>query len=213
MSIIIEDGGNTDYISVLLFGLFYKGNDDILSIEPLDRNVIYLQSLIKIKFVDEIRDDKCVFGSVLNEIRNYLVLECGYDIDIYEKQDIIKLWEFLSKKIPIKQKIINIFLEENNNNKNFYFDEKTKDGLIIFTINRKNDEELDIWNVLDDWICQTIICKNNNDYYCLIRDKKKWFKFSDKNIPCVNEIQLKNFECAIKKECVMVIYKKIGCIY
>jgi len=214
-SIIIENGGNTDYISTLFVALFYKPIkllDDILELKPNVSKFIYLQSLIKIKFVDELRSEKCIFKDVINEIRNYICI--FYDFgknNFYDRKNIYDFYNFILSNISFRQYCFNIELNKDSCITD-YFEHKnfSLDNIIVFTIKRNENHKLDIWNILDNnWICQSIICEKDNHYYCIVRNKKKWLKFDDLTIPSIFEINLKDYEDDIKQECYMIIYKPI----
>lgn len=215
MSIIIEDGMNTSYISSILVALYYiKVNqfEQILECYPISTNFLYLQSLIKIKFVNELRENKCIFSESLNEIRNYMILECGWGGDKpFDDKNVIDFYNFLTQFTSVQQYSIILNIESDCNNANYINDINClSDSVLIYIINRLNESKLDIRNIINDkWICQSIICKDDNHYYTIIRNGKEWFRFSDRDVPSIISINLKDYEDDIKRQCVMIIYRPI----
>ncbi|AYV81271.1 MAG: ubiquitin carboxyl-terminal hydrolase [Harvfovirus sp.] len=97
----IENGLNTCYIDALLMSLFYKHSshlDGLLMSEPKDPMHIYLQEIIKIKFVDKVRKNISVCADVMNEIRTYACI-CGWKQnspeELFEQQDVNEFYTFL----------------------------------------------------------------------------------------------------------------------
>ena len=107
---VVENGFNTCYIDSLLMALFYKPStylDSLLHADPKDLNCIYLQEIIKNKFVDFVRKNNSVMADVINEIRIY-AHECGwlagvpneYD-ELFEQQDVNEFYSFLLDVINV----------------------------------------------------------------------------------------------------------------
>ena len=98
---VVENGFNTCYISSLLMALFYKPSylDNMLQQEPKNPDLIYLQELIKTKFVDKVRNGVSVLSDVMNEIRTYANI-CGWLKDIpnelADQQDVNEFYGFLA---------------------------------------------------------------------------------------------------------------------
>ena len=96
---IIENGINTCYIDSLLVALFYQQSaiDDILNHDPKDACMIYLQELIKSRFVEKMRHRVSIGTDDINMIRNYAVQNgwCNDSCDIYEQQDVSEFYNFL----------------------------------------------------------------------------------------------------------------------
>lgn len=110
MYFIIEDGYNTSYISALFVGLFYEKTniERIFLLDKLqsDNHFIYLQKLIKHKFVENIRNNISVPASIVNEIRNYAYL-CGWKSELpidhfMEEHDVVSFLEFLLSTFKIQ---------------------------------------------------------------------------------------------------------------
>lgn len=107
---IVENGLNTCYIDSLLMSLFYKPStylDSLLHSEPKDPNTIYLQEIIKYKFVDQVRKNNSVLADIVNEIRIY-AHECGWLVgipneydELFEQQDINEFYSFLLDVINV----------------------------------------------------------------------------------------------------------------
>lgn len=98
---VIENGYNTCYIDALLMSLFYKPScylDGLLISEPKDPIHIYLQEIIKTKFVDKVRKNISVCADVMNEIRTYANI-CGWKQnlpeELFEQQDVNEFYTFL----------------------------------------------------------------------------------------------------------------------
>jgi len=82
---IVEDGYNTSYMDSLFMGLFYTPSlieNIILNNIPKKIDNIYLQEIIKDKFVDIIKNGKSVLFDTINEIRNIFVMYRWLDYDI-----------------------------------------------------------------------------------------------------------------------------------
>lgn len=65
-----------------------------------------------------------------------------------------------------------------------------------------------------EWYFHAAICHVGNNvrdghYYALLLKDNKWFIFDDKQIPCLNEVNMDNLNVVlkIKQECVFLIYK------
>lgn len=96
---VVENGINTCYIDSLLVAMFYKTScmDDLLNIDPKDASAIYLQELIKTKFVDIIKKNYIVTSNIMNEIRNYAHISgwCESSTFIDEQEDVSEFYHFL----------------------------------------------------------------------------------------------------------------------
>jgi len=122
---IVENGLNTCYIDSLLMALFYKPStylDNLLITEPKDPNYIYLQSIIKLKFVDVVRKNISITADVINEIRIFSNI-CGWKYDmpdeLTEQQDVNEFYTFLMDKmntplIEIQRQTISEALTDKN---------------------------------------------------------------------------------------------------
>ena len=99
---IVENGLNTCYIDALLMSLFYKPSiylEGLLISEPRDPSFMYLQDIMKVKFVDQVRRNVSVTADVMNEIRIYANV-CGWKADcdpdeLFEQQDVNEFYTFL----------------------------------------------------------------------------------------------------------------------
>ena len=102
-SFIIEDGYNTSYITSLFTALYYKNSciEATLSKDTNNIAFIYLQELIKTKFVDPMRKCYTVPLSSINEIRNYSMIN-GWDVDFRNigsflcEKNVVDFYDFLS---------------------------------------------------------------------------------------------------------------------
>ena len=165
---IVENGFNTCYIDSLLMALFYKSStylESILHTYPKNFDVIYLQEIIKNKFVDQVRKYNSIMADVINEIRLY-AHECGWlsDNELFEQQDVNEFYSFLLNTVnaPLIEIQRQTFSEELDN-KNGIGESETIP--FINLIVPDNCTEISIKTMLNNWM-------NNNeiktDYYkCL----------------------------------------------
>lgn len=99
---VVENGLNTCYIDSLLMALFYKKCafiDCMLINDPKNPEYIYLQEIIKLKFVDQVRRNISITADIVNEIRIYANI-CGWlqnrdNNEIFEQQDVNEFYTFL----------------------------------------------------------------------------------------------------------------------
>lgn len=103
---VIENGFNTCYLDSLFIAMFYSPSiiSKILDVEPKNYNSIYLQELIKIKFVEPIRRHYSINGGTMNEIRNYSY-DCGWGKNIKfidEQMDVSEYFIFILNMFSAK---------------------------------------------------------------------------------------------------------------
>jgi ubiquitin C-terminal hydrolase len=96
---VVENGYNTCYMDSLLMALFYTPSHIehmLLKCDPTNPEYLYLQELIKIRFVDTIRKNQSITADVINEIRNYshTVGWKGFD-ELMEQHDVNEYHAFL----------------------------------------------------------------------------------------------------------------------
>ncbi|ARF09166.1 ubiquitin carboxyl-terminal hydrolase [Catovirus CTV1] len=103
--IIVENGYNTCYIDSLLIGLFYVPSNiynNMLENDPINKDFLYLQEIIKCNFIEPIRKGISVSGEIVNEIRNYSFIN-GWKInephELTEQQDITEYYNFLLENL------------------------------------------------------------------------------------------------------------------
>jgi len=136
----IENGYNTSYIDTLLVSLFFKNSyiQNILSNMPKEIKFIYLQELIYLKFVSNIKLQYSINSSIINEIRNYMFL-CGWKTNenILELYDVVDFYNFL----------INNF----NCNK-IIFEKNIDNNIELNYIELNIVKDSNIKNLLDQWI-------------------------------------------------------------
>lgn len=79
MAFCIEDGYNTSYIDSTLIALFYKPTHlhELLTQLPENIKFTYLQDIVMINFVEQLRKNYSINSSYVNEIRNYSII-CGW---------------------------------------------------------------------------------------------------------------------------------------
>jgi hypothetical protein len=150
---IIEDGFNTSYIDSLLMALFYTPSiiEKIFLIDnPKKTDNIYLQEIIKNKFLEPIRDGKSILSDTINEMRNNIFIYGWLDYDtICDNQDVINFYTFISELLisPIK-------IQYNKYNEDTYYIDITKiinnNEMIINNID--NNEMISIKDCYNNWL-------------------------------------------------------------
>jgi hypothetical protein len=118
-NIIIEESYNTNYFNTLLVSILYSSTtvqELFLDNIPINLKSIYLQELIREKFVKKINKGHCIFSNTINEIRNmcYVLGYLDYNItELLEEKKIELIYSFFIKffNIPI------IRLKYNNTSK------------------------------------------------------------------------------------------------
>lgn len=108
---IVENGLNSSSIDSLFVSLFFKPSyiQNILSEYPENISFIYLQELIYENFVCNMRRNYFIDSSIINEIRNYMVL-CGWKncADVMNTYDVQELYSFLINGFCKKQLIFHM---------------------------------------------------------------------------------------------------------
>jgi len=105
---IVEDGYNTSYMDSLFMGLFYTPSlieNIILNTNPKKIDNVYLQEIIKDKFVDIIKNGKSILSDTINEIRNIFFMYGWLDYDtICTHQTVNNFYNFIAEMFvsPIK---------------------------------------------------------------------------------------------------------------
>ncbi len=163
---VVENGFNTCYIDSLLVSLFYKNNDNILNMleaTPIKPEGIYLQEIIKLKFVEAIQRNYSITSSTMNEIRNYSII-CGWsqDDNIDGQKDCSKFYNFIANLFnvqPIEFEILEI-------KDNILTNNSKKINLPYISLNLTKDDS--IKNMLSYWITTELTQNNslNNIYNC-----------------------------------------------
>jgi len=177
---IVENGYNTCYISSLLMSLFYKPSylDNILNCDPKSACYFYLQDIIKIKFVDNVRKNISVSAEIMNEIRNYCNI-CGWKNEnineIINQQDVNEFYTFIIDAMNIypieiqrhtitealsnendtgrieKIPFINLTIPTQDNLTN------TKDNNILKKKEDNKKDELSVKELLNNWLNHNIV--------------------------------------------------------
>ena len=213
----IEDGGNTNYMSTLLTALFLTPSelDLYLKIKLDDISAMFLQSLIKLYFVDNLRENKTITSEMLNRIR-YVCMEAKWKtpIEILEQQDILSFFSFLchtfniqgisselsyislkiSKDTNINQQFL-IWMKENKIISTY------SPPLLCFDIKRDGNYKLDInrhislYNLSSGYKLHTykfscVICQRDQKYYAVMYHFGSWYLFDDQNIPCLLSVDI-----------------------
>jgi hypothetical protein len=171
---IIEDGYNTSYMDSLFMGLFYTPSlieNILLNTIPKKIDNIYLQEIIKDKFVDIIKNGKSVLFDSINEIRNIFFMYGWLDYDmICNNQSVNNFYNFIAEMfiLPIKiQKKYNTNNDTLSDYNNIYcininLDEKSENMISLKDIYIKwlEHEQLMIINI--PHILPFYINRNNN---------------------------------------------------
>lgn len=113
MNVVVEDGFNTSYIDTLLVALFYTPSiylDELLRVTPKDSRYIYLQEMIKTKFVDKLRKNLSIPSDTLNELRIYMKLFCDWKIELLSQQDITEFYRYIM--VIMNAPTVNVVMEE-----------------------------------------------------------------------------------------------------
>lgn len=163
---VIKGGYNTSYINSLLTSLFYRKNEyinELLNIEPINPAGYYLQEIIKKKFVEPISKHYSINSDVINEIRNYLIIN-GYlnDLNIFDSiksNSLDNLYDFISDFLNGEKMVFEIIKIKDGQviEKNKYY----KKNLIRIDITTHNTS---IRKEFIKWI-DTSLLNNNNDLY------------------------------------------------
>jgi hypothetical protein len=198
----------------------------------LDR--IYLQDIIYHYFVRNMRNKYTISFQTINELRNQLVyLGWKENENIVDLFEIHELYDFLIKKI-YKNSLISFELENNKINNlintwindnlgkyklkdipkfiSIYFDRKKNNNNYLVDIKEGINFEKN--NIDDDqkeylWRIHSIICFSNpGHYYSIVFDGSEWFLFSNKKLPALIKINIKDEDIVmkIKQECIFVMY-------
>ncbi len=163
---VVENGFNTCYIDSLLVSLFYKNNENLLNMletTPIKPEGIYLQEIIKLKFVEAIQRNYSITSSTMNEIRNYSII-CGWsqDGDIDGQKECSKFYKFIANLFnvqPIEFEILEI-------KDNILTNNSKKISLPYISLNLTRNDT--IKNLLSYWITSELTQNNslNNIYNC-----------------------------------------------
>jgi ubiquitin C-terminal hydrolase len=213
---IVENGFNTCYISSLLMALFYKSSylDNILYNEPTDIEMIYLQEIIKTKFIDRVRSGTSVLMDIMNEIRLYANI-CGWlnSDNLLEQQDVNEFYTFLVNKTKLTQiEIQRETISEGLSDKN---DIGQIESIPFISLSVPyNIDEISIKNLLYDWmnnnpidIKREILNSSGNK---IMEDVKGLNIYRIMNIPLTIGISLNRFSTdKIRTETKIDINKKI----
>jgi len=145
---IIEDGGNTSYIDSILLYLFYN-NQELLNNDPENNKYIYLQEIIKTKFIEPVKKNNVIFSNIMSEIQNYLFF-FGFN-----NKNPIELFIFLFEKLnfePIRISFINNTFEtikQNISHINLIADKDCTIKELYINFVQNNNEILDFKNNIE----------------------------------------------------------------
>jgi len=162
---VVENGYNTCYIDSFLVSLFYKNNDNLLNIldsTPIKPEAIYLQEIIKLKFVEAIQRNYSITSCTMNEIRNYSII-CGWsqDDNIDGQKDCSKFYNFLATLFNIQQLEFEILEIKDN----ILTNNSKKISLQHITLNLTRNDS--IKNLFSNWINTELTNSNlTNVYNC-----------------------------------------------
>jgi uncharacterized UBP type Zn finger protein len=214
---VVENGFNTCYISSLLMGMFYTPShfDGILHNEPKNDLFIYLQEIIKSKFVDHVRGATSVSAESMNEIRSFANM-CGWltPDELVEQQDVNEFFSFLadeSKLPPID--IQRGTLTEGISNKGDIGDIESL-PFLNFTVPEDMDE-ISVKELLNRWMNNNVVEVQretiNEQGIKTIENVKGLNIYRIMNVPLVVGISLNRFNNEVMKriDCKIDIQKKI----
>lgn len=101
MKLIIEDGYNSDYLSILCVAIFWNHHNSIASIinaNMLNSDIYYLQEFINIHIISQIQSNNIIEARAINKLRLYLY-NCGWlksqNMHILSKMTIKDFYAFL----------------------------------------------------------------------------------------------------------------------
>lgn len=214
-TLIVENAGNTCYISSLLMGLFYKpSSNNLLSNDIKDGNLIYLQEYIRINFIEKVRSNKSVSFSIMDEIR-LLCLINGWknDKEIYDQQDVNEFYIFLIEKfngplIETQRKTITEALPHKNDTGPI-----EKIPFIPLSTSGKN---IRIKKMLNLWICDNVtkvkrfILTNNGKEEKYVSSLNT---YEIKNSPNIMALSINRFKDSMERDNTDVIINVKICPY
>ena len=230
---IIESGYCTNYITVLLASLFYKHSciDNILNNNHENIQNIYLQEIIKSKFIEYIRKGYSIQMQTLIEIQTFAHI-CGWQSSesLLNEHNIEDFYEFLLEISAVEKPktnsyYINIKINGTECLKLNDLLETMQSNILLnisvllaIKLNRDASNcEIDIPKKImlyNDtiWAIHTIICRDSNgSIYSIIYDADSWYIFNNNNNNnnnySISSINIKEIATKIKKECYFIIYK------
>lgn len=99
INFLVENGLNTCYMDSLFMALFYSPSfveNLLLDSDPVKPDYLYLQELIKCKFVETVRNSRSVLSESINEIRNYAHVSGWLDSEnLCGQQDVNEFYSFI----------------------------------------------------------------------------------------------------------------------
>jgi hypothetical protein len=144
---IIEEGYNTSYIDSLFMGLFFTPSlieNIILNNYPKKMDNIYLQEIIKDKFVDIIKSGKSILFDTINELRNIFFMYGWLDYEtICNNQLVNDFYNFLADIFTLQIKIQKKNTEKINS---IYY--------ININLTESTNEMLSLKNLYIEWLKQ-----------------------------------------------------------
>ena len=237
MDFVVESTSESSYIDSLLIALFYKSStciDPILYNDPFNPEIVYLQELIKHKFVEFIRKGISVHMATISEIK-ICSQWCGYNYKNHDTKPLAdyydfllrstnanmieqngRLWPYIEVDITDKSLVpLNVkkLIEHININNVPHFiavkiNKKTRDTLVDIQKKIKLYPKNPSINVYDlRWSIHAIVCHDAVEHYTvLLNGDNKWLLFSNKNIPCLSEFDIKSNASQIKRDAILIIY-------
>lgn len=164
---MVENGFNTSYISSLLMAMFYKKShiDSILYNDTKTTMFIYLQEIIKQKFVDKVRQGLSVMSDTINEIR-IVAHACGWlnNDQLLDHQDINDFFVFIASNSNLSPlEICRTITNYNDDNHKKYHEQ-----MLFINLNIISDDietnETSIKKLLDTWQSNVIDNIQSNTY-------------------------------------------------
>lgn len=180
---VVENGLNTCYLDALFAAMFYRPSiiDGILEKDPKDASAIFLQELIKMKFVEPLRRHYSISENIMNEIRNYAVI-CGWCKDddyVDEQQDVSEFYIFLINLLSVQY----IEFEKTATDEDFKVVSSVKEKLPYIPLHPVDDSH-SVRDLLKIWIDLNIVELQNKTYH-------HYYKLS--NIPSYIPLHINRF--------------------
>lgn len=215
---VVENGYNTCYIDSLLIAMFYKTSclENMLRTDPKNSYFIYLQEIIKTKFVDQIRKKVSVTADIMNEIRNFANI-CGWKNGSYhqllEQQDVSEFYIFLTSNMdtmPIEIQRQTITEALKNENDIGRIESLPYISLAVPVLD--SDQEVSVKMLLNSWMNDNTADLKREIYEKGIKKTKvvKGFNiYKIVNIPPIVAISLNRFTGGERIETKIDIQKRI----
>jgi hypothetical protein len=217
---IIEKGLNTSYISSLLVAMFLSPSkiSDMLKSDLDNVTVYYLQEVIRSKFVEQVRNNRSLELSIVNEIRNIcLFMNWKHNENPLSLFNVNDFYTFLLNNIGNVK--CNYILNPENVSIEVSTTDLTKDivpldknvDFVSFYVNRKNNRPIDImkgFKFNGDKVIKhihSIVCFSER-YYAIVKVNDVWYLFDEMALPSICSLDIKLVKERIERDCVLIFY-------